>query len=60
MSSNDAGKPRLLPCQMCGDLFAPDELTFHYGMRLCDDCLDAEGYEMWPDHEFPPPGMSQN
>ena len=27
--------------------------------RECEeDGLDATGFEMWPDHEFPPPGMT--
>lgn len=58
MSWNDARGPSPGRCEMCEELFAPEELTFHYGLRLCDDCLEEDGYEMWPDHELSPPGMS--
>jgi 5-methylcytosine-specific restriction endonuclease McrA len=45
-------------CEGCGELFSPDRLAVHDGERLCEDCEDDWGYEMWPDHELPPPGMS--
>jgi hypothetical protein len=44
---------------MCEELFEADELTVDFGLRLCDDCIDEDGYELWPDHELPPPGMSE-
>jgi hypothetical protein len=49
-------------CETCNELFPPNQLTAHDGERLCEDCLDewlSPSFEMWPDHERPPPGMSE-
>lgn len=49
----------MLRCDICQELVEPDELTLRRGLPVCDDCLDEEGYELWPDHEMAPPGMSE-
>ncbi len=55
--------PRQRRCANCDELFPRDQLTAdaETNQLLCEECYEEHitggGYEMWPDHEFPPMSM---